>query len=180
MKLTLLKTADRRAPLGFSCSARRRVVAFRVGITTTPSASRQRSEVNALLGCDVEVIWLMARSRGIGQPMLSVFSNESVEQQTRRILDFPHLKFASACCDGSPEANDYVRVRPERFRSERDIQSDPLLSLFLRPRRRPTSLPTPGPAGGGFCWVSSPTQRRELGACRKRCRSKDGWNLKAA
>jgi len=71
------------------------------------------------LGCVMENMWLTAQSLRLGLQILSVFSGESVERETRRILNVPtYLKIAYACRLGHPaEIHDTIRVRraPDAF-----------------------------------------------------------------
>jgi nitroreductase len=83
--------------------------------------SRKRapaSEGDALgfmsLGCAMENMWLMAQSLGIGFHILSVFSNDEVEQDVKGILNIPeYMKIAFAVRLGYPTSipSKYLRVR---------------------------------------------------------------------
>jgi nitroreductase len=66
------------------------------------------------LGCVMENMWLMAQSLGIGFHILSVFGNDEVEKEAKRILDIPgYMKIAFACRLGYPVSAraKYLRVR---------------------------------------------------------------------
>jgi len=66
------------------------------------------------LGCAMENMWLVAQSLGIGCQIMSVFSGNSVEKETRRILGIPeYMRTGFAARLGYPVASafKYVRVR---------------------------------------------------------------------
>jgi nitroreductase len=55
------------------------------------------------LGCDLQNMWLTAEARGIGMQVISVFSDQHVEDELRRILSIAqHMKIAFACRLGYP------------------------------------------------------------------------------
>jgi nitroreductase len=66
------------------------------------------------LGCVMENVWLMAQSLGISVHVLSVFSEETVEKEVKKILKVPqHMKIAFAMRLGYPlsERTKHLRVR---------------------------------------------------------------------
>jgi nitroreductase len=66
------------------------------------------------LGCVMENMWLMAQSLGLSFHILSVFGNEAVEKEVRKILKIPeHMKIAFACRLGHsvPAQRELLRVR---------------------------------------------------------------------
>ncbi len=70
------------------------------------------------LGCVMQNMWLMAEALGIGAQVLSAFSSERIEHETKKILSIPaHLKIGFALRLGYPKEesidhlNKYLRVR---------------------------------------------------------------------
>jgi nitroreductase len=55
------------------------------------------------LGCDLQNMWLTAEARRIGMQVISVFSDQHVEDELRQILSIAqHMKIAFACRPGYP------------------------------------------------------------------------------
>lgn len=66
------------------------------------------------LGCVLQNVWLRAEARWIGMQVISVFSDQHVEDELRRILSIPqYMKIAFACRLGYPSVppGRYVPVR---------------------------------------------------------------------
>lgn len=91
-------------------------------VTYDPRKRAPASERDVLgfmsLGCVMENMWLMAQSLGLSLHILSVFGNESVEREVKKILQIPdHMRIAYASRLGHP-----VSAPHEQLRVRRDIE----------------------------------------------------------
>jgi nitroreductase len=67
------------------------------------------------LGCVMENMWLMAQSLGVSVHILSVFSQDTVEKEVKRVLHVPkYMKVAFAARMGYPLSKPAKHLRVRR------------------------------------------------------------------